>query len=66
MTNQSGKTALMLAALFGHEEVAKLLLSRGANPEIADKQGNTAMSLAKAQGNQAMVQLLKQALIAEK
>lgn len=66
MTNQSGKTALMLAALFGHQEVAKLLLSRGANPEIADKQGNTAISLAKEQGNKAMVQLLKQAFIAKK
>ena len=36
---QSGNTALHLAALKGHEAVAKLLIDRGAKIDIADKVG---------------------------
>jgi ankyrin repeat protein len=42
--NANGQTALHLAAPAGQADaVVKLLLSRGANPEIRDKQGRTAL-----------------------
>ena len=48
--NYAGQTALMMASLFGREEIVRLLLQQGANPEIVDYQGNTAESLAQGQG----------------
>jgi len=45
----AGQTALMMASLFGREEVVGLLLERGADPGIVDLDGNTASSLAKNQ-----------------
>ena len=48
--NLAGQTALMMAALFGREAIVQALLDAGADPTIADAQGNTAESLARAQG----------------
>lgn len=48
--NFAGQTALMMASLFGHQRIVKLLLVYGANPDLQDFQGNTAISLAQAQG----------------
>ena len=48
--NGAGQTALMMASLFGHEEIVKLLIQHGADPKIVDDQGNTAESLAQGQG----------------
>lgn len=48
--NGAGQTALMMASLFGREEIVKLLIQHGADPEIVDYQGNTAESLAQGQG----------------
>ena len=48
--NRAGQTALMMASLFGREDVIRLLLAKGADPRIADNAGNTAQSLAEAQG----------------
>jgi len=42
----------MFAALFGHKEFLQFLSEKGADLQIADKKGNTAASLAAAQGNQ--------------
>lgn len=56
----------MLAVLFGHDDVARLLFLKGANPAIVDGQGNTAIRLAKAQGNGTLAQLLGQPLFAKK
>ncbi|KAG7160114.1 Ankyrin-1-like 5 [Homarus americanus] len=36
-----GVTALMTAIVWGHEEVAKLLLDKGADPNLAEKDGMT-------------------------
>ena len=41
-----GWSALMIAAERGHLEIAELLLDRGADPMIADKQGRRAVELA--------------------
>lgn len=48
--NYAGQTALMMAALFDREEMVRLLLQHGADPALADHQGNTAQSLAQGQG----------------
>jgi FOG: Ankyrin repeat len=38
---EHGRTALHMAAAWGHADVAQLLLENGANPTIADEQGLT-------------------------
>ncbi|WP_088744207.1 ankyrin repeat domain-containing protein [Cobetia sp. QF-1] len=57
--NYSGQTALMMASLFGREAIIKQLLVAGADPRVADVQGNTAESLAAAQGLSRVVTLVK-------
>jgi uncharacterized protein len=59
--NDEGQTALMMAAMFGRADVVKLLLVNGANPELRDKAGNTAVGLAQQQANPQMIALLTQA-----
>jgi uncharacterized protein len=51
----------MMAAMFGQTDVVKLLLMNGANPELRDQAGNTAVSLAQQQANPQMIALLTQA-----
>ena len=53
-----GFTALHRAAEMGHLEIAKELLATGADKHIA-AQGHTALSLAEARQEAAMIQLLK-------
>lgn len=57
--NREGQTALMYASLFGREQIAKQLLAKGADKNLRDASGRTALGLAKGQYNQAMVALLK-------
>ncbi len=57
--NYSGQTALMMASLFGNEDIIKQLLQAGADPSIKDARGNTAQSLAAAQGLSRIVTLVK-------
>jgi Ankyrin repeats (3 copies) len=45
----SGRTALMLAVLHGHEAVVRALLERGADPNIADAAGDTPLAVARQQ-----------------
>ncbi|WP_202300537.1 ankyrin repeat domain-containing protein [Dryocola clanedunensis] len=52
--NPVGQTAAMYAALFGHKDFLTFLLSHGADLALNDKKGNTAASLAAAQGNQSL------------
>jgi len=40
--NESGETALMLAARYGREHTVETLLSKGANPTLKNKSGDTA------------------------
>jgi ankyrin repeat protein len=55
--SSSGSTALMLACSYGFEDIAKLLLSSGADPNIQANNGVTAL-MAAAQTSQEIVELL--------
>jgi ankyrin repeat protein len=44
-SDNDGQTALIRAAAAGNTGIIKLLLDRGANPDIADKKSNTSLSL---------------------
>jgi ankyrin repeat protein len=48
--------------MFGRTDVVKMLLVNGAKPELQDRVGNTAVSLAQQQANQQMITLLAQAV----
>jgi ankyrin repeat protein len=54
-----GFTALMTAAAEGQLEVVRLLLRNGANPNLKDRDGDTAESFALAKGHTAVVSLLR-------
>ena len=55
--SSSGSTALILACSYGFEEIARLLLSSGANPNIQANNGVTAL-MAAAQASREIVELL--------
>ena len=59
-------TALIEAIVLGqggprHQEIVRALLAAGARTELADRQGNTPLQLAKARGYREIVQMLEQA-----
>ena len=54
----SGATALHRAAFKGHNEVVKLLLDGGADPETADSFGNTPLLLATISHEEGVIKLL--------
>jgi ankyrin repeat protein len=56
--DNGGFTALMIASQFGHIEVVKLLLERGAKLDLQVPSGPTALIIASAQGNTDVVKLL--------
>lgn len=56
--DQFGWTALMMAACEGHFDVVKFLVNRGANVTIADKQENTASSLASKKNHEEILRFL--------
>ena len=58
--DNQGRTALHLAAIRGHVEVAKLLLERGADAECTDDDGWTPLRWAAANRCEEMVELLRQ------
>ncbi|MEJ2085110.1 MAG: ankyrin repeat domain-containing protein [Acidobacteriota bacterium] len=53
-----GFTALMTAAAEGQLEVVRVLLENGADPKLMDKDGDTAMTFARQNGHDAVVDLL--------
>ncbi len=64
--NRLGWTALLEVAILGdgsarYIEIARLLLARGANPNLADRQGVTSLAHARARGHQALAAILAQA-----
>ncbi|HEX3366064.1 ankyrin repeat domain-containing protein [Phenylobacterium sp.] len=56
--NREGQTAVMIAALFGHAEIVRLLARHGGDLALKDASGNSASALARQQGNAAMEALL--------
>ena len=54
----SGYAALHWAAMRGFKEMISMLLRRGANLELIDKHGNTALMLAQKKGNKEVMALL--------
>lgn len=64
--NRLGWTALLEAIILGdggtaHTEIVRLLLSRGAAPELADAQGVTPLAHARQRGQTAIADLLRSA-----
>jgi len=57
--NYAGQTALMMASLFGREDIIRLLLEHGANRSLQDNQGNTSIKLAQAQGLSRVVEIIQ-------
>ncbi|EDV36580.1 uncharacterized protein Dana_GF11874 [Drosophila ananassae] len=60
-----GWTALMMAACEGAADVVAFLLQRGADVDLQDKSGNTALKLAQRKGHFQTVQLLEAACLPE-
>ena len=56
--NHYGDSALILAAWYGHLDIAKLLLDVNADVDIANCDGNTALNCAAYRGHHSMVELL--------
>lgn len=61
--NRLGWTALLEAVILGdggevHTEIVRLLLARGANPNLADREGVSPLAHAKRRGFAAMVKLI--------
>ena len=56
--DQGGSTPLIQAACFGHEDLARLLLNAGADPNAQDRSKWTALTWASNNGNDNMVRLL--------
>eukprot|EP00439_Symbiodinium_sp_Y106_P070348 s2440_g12.t1 len=56
--DDEGMTPLMRASLFGHVDVAELLLEAGAETDVSDNNGCTALMCAARNGHASVVQLL--------
>lgn len=54
-------TPLMLAAVSGNRDLVALLLERGANPQLTNKRGESALSFARRKNHEDIVRLLEQA-----
>ncbi|MEI6729673.1 MAG: ankyrin repeat domain-containing protein, partial [Pseudomonadota bacterium] len=59
LTNEQGETILMVAVKNNAINVARLLLARKANPNIADIQGVTPIDVAKLNGNYQMLRAIE-------
>jgi ankyrin repeat protein len=53
--DDEGLSAVMIAAQNGHVRLVKALITHGADLTLADKYGNTALSMAVSQGERPMV-----------
>jgi len=60
--NQSGQTALMMAALLGHSEIVPLLLQFGADVRLRDNQGLSALEWSQRRGFADITDVLVNAL----
>jgi len=57
----AGWTALMVAALYGHEDVVSGLLSAGADAGLTNDDRQTALDIATSQGHEAVIRQLESA-----
>ncbi len=57
--DEKGRTALIIAASRGHEDICNFLLESGADPCLEDIEGNTALTIADQNGHPKIVSLLK-------
>jgi ankyrin repeat protein len=62
--NDPGWTALLEAVVYGdgsarYQEIVRILLAAGADPEIRDANGRTALEHAEARGQQQVAQILR-------
>lgn len=58
--SSSGGTALLLACLYGHEDVACCLIEKGASAGTADNDGRDALMVASSRGHLAIVRRIIQ------
>jgi hypothetical protein len=58
LQNANGDSALIIALANGHDEIAKLLLQREADPRIQNRQGITALMSACSRGSEMIVETL--------
>ena len=56
--DEQGKTALMMAAANGHEEIVEVLLTKKPNLLLQNKSGNTALHWAAYMGRKKITQIL--------
>ena len=57
-TDFDGKSALILASLYGHNEIVRLLLKNGSNPNMTDNDGRSSLMAASQNGYTETVDLL--------
>ena len=57
----TGHSPLMAAAEDDHKDVVALLLARGANPNLKDADGDTALSIAEEWDNRGVMRILLKA-----
>jgi ankyrin repeat protein len=60
-TDERGRTPLLEAAGYGHEDICRVLIASGANLKAKDKDGKTALMLAVQNNHDDVVRVLKQA-----
>jgi ankyrin repeat protein len=65
-SSKQGMTALIIAAAVGNMDIVQLLLQHGADIELAEKSGATALDRARQFENQAVAELLEGELAARK
>jgi ankyrin repeat protein len=58
---ETGRTALMLAAYWGHANIVQLLLEKGADVNVKDKDGYTAVDYARSQKHKGIEEMVTKA-----